>query len=489
MALPWTPISLGVGSNPARDLAAGAARFINCEAVDAGEEGKIKWPVYACQGFTQFGTTFTGLGVSGAPRGMFAFSDTVAYIVVGTRVVRLTSTGSWTLLTGSVSAGGRVTMARNRKDPDAQIGIVTSDGHFYIIQADALSEVPLPEDGGTFGSIASLDGYFLLTNDLGEFYITAIDEGTEIDDLAFAAAESNPDSILRVLTRGRDSIFFGPNSTEFWNDTGATDFPFERTEAASYGIFAAASAVNLMAIIDDELVDTIAWAGTDKLGAYSGIMLLSGYGAKKISPEALDNAILAETDVASIKGFASNRNGRPYYTITGSTFTWEYSTQTGRWHERQSDGLTRWRANDAMTFAGMTIVADYALAKVYWMKTGLYSASASVLTLRHSNDNANSWRATRTKTLSGVSDLKQRVRKYKLGQSKEDGKVFNIAISNAVYEDGTGVSMTVQPPAVHAWPRRMRFWGIAIDTIPGTSQAAGAKGITGLTVQAKALAS
>jgi hypothetical protein len=81
------------------------------------------------------------------------------------------------------------------------------------------------------------------------------------------------------------------------------------------------------------------------------------------------------------------------------------------------------------------------------------------------------------------------VRKNRLGMSREDGKVFQFSISNAINENGTGVAMTVQPPAIHAWPRRMKFRAIAVDVIPGTSQNSGSKGMTGMAIKAQAMAS
>lgn len=475
-----TPVSLGLQSNPARTSAAGVARLINCYVEDAGTEGKVRFPIYACDGFQAF-STFTGSGVSGPPRAFIAFTDAILYVVVGTRIAKVATDGSYTLLTGSISAAGRVTMARNRKDPNAQVGVVTSDGHFYIIESDVITQVTPPVDSTTFNGIATLDGYFLISNDGGEFYITSIDEGTQIDGLNFAAAESDPDTILRPMTRGRDVVLFGPHSTEFWNDTGATDFPFERTDASSYGLYAVSSPINIVADEDGGAVDTIIFAGSDKQGAYVGVMQLSGYGATKISDFAVDRAILAEPDITSIKGFGWSSSGHTFYTIVGSSFSWTFDTTTKKWHERQSSALSRWRVNDVITFNGMVICADYVLSKLYWMKGGLYDGSNdTVLTLKHSNDNGNTWRATRTRTLSGTSNLTQRVKISRLGQSKEDGKVFQLSISSAVIEDGVPVAMTVQPPAVHNYPNRLRFWFAYLDTIPGTSKTSGTKGITGM---------
>ena len=492
-----TPISLGVRSNPGRTGAISAARVINCYAEDAGEEGKIRFPIVACDGFEAWSTTFGAIAGSGTIRGGFVLSDSAMYVASGTKIVKLNTSGAPTDITGSITASGLITMARNRKEPNAQIGVASSAGNaFYTLENDVLTDRTATITGlgsdGTLTSITALDGYLVLYFTNGEFFITSIDEGATIDSLEFAKSESNPDGGVKCLTRGRDLVLCGSASTEFWQNTGAADFPFQRVTSADYGCYAAGSMVNVtLAKPGGEVADTICMAATDSKGAYIGVVMLNGYSAVKISDAAVDRSIRDETDKTTIRGFARTEGGRTFYTIRGSTFTWSFDFSTGFWHERTSDGLAFWRVWDAFTFNGMSIVADYTLAKLYKSLPTLYNAAtASTVTLKHSNNNGNSWLVTRTaKTLSGSSNLTQRVKFNRLGQSKEDGKVFNIAISNAVMEDGTGNAMTVQPPSVHAWPNRMRFFRIHIDTIPGGSQTSTPKGITGLAVDVKQLRS
>jgi hypothetical protein len=493
--MPLTPITLGVRSNPGQTGAISAARMVNAYAQDVGDEGKIRFPIIACDGFEAWSSTFGAISGSGTIRGGFVLSDSAMYVVSGTRIIKLNTSGSPTEITGSITASGLITMARNRKEPNAQIAIASSVGNaFYILENDTLTDLTATITGlgsaGTLQSVTALDGYFILYFDNGEFYITSIDEGSTIDSLEFAKSESNPDGGVKCLTRGRDVVLAGAQSTEFWQNTGAADFPFERVTSADYGCYAAASMVKVtLAKPGGEVADTICMCATDAEGAFAGVVMLNGYSAVKISDAAVDRSVTNETDKTTIRGFARTERGRTFYTLRGSTFTWVFDFSTGFWHERTSDGLAFWRIWNAFTFNGMSIVADYTLAKLYKSLPTLFASGAdSVVTLKHSNNNGNSWLVTRTaKTLSGSSNLTQRTKFNRLGQSKEDGKVFNIAISNAVMEDGTGNSMTVQPPAVHAWPNRMRFFNMWIDTIPGGSQTSTPKGITGLAVNVKQL--
>jgi hypothetical protein len=567
------PISLGVRSNPGRTEAESIARLINCYAVEAGEEGRMRFPIYAADGFEAF-STLAGSGV-GAIRGFIKLSETALYTVTGTRVTKTDASGTSTLITGKssvvtftipsgtvnwpahglaefakvtfsttgtlpggmtpgqtyyvrspttndfrisetptgslvdtigttvgvhsaatedlISALGNVTLARNRKTPNADVGIVTSDGHFYILSNDTLVDytgaIESLGSPGTLLNIAAIDGYFVLFFDNGEFYITAIDNGSSIDELDFAKAEANPDGGVRVMIRGRDLVLFGQNSTEFHSNTGATDFPFERASAADFGCFASMTCVNVVHAKDGAgILDTIAFAASNSQGAYIGICILDGYSAMKISPPALDRLIRDEADKSQLRAMIWSNGERAFYAVSGSTFTWVYDLATGYWHERQSAAMTFWRVTQAIQFADKVIVGDYTLSKLYVMRSGIYDAANDcVLTMRHSNDNGNTWLVNRTRTISQATNKKQRMKFNRCGQSKEDGKVFQFSISYAVIEDGVACSMTIQPPAVHAWPFRVRIAATHVDTVPGSSRSPSAKGILGVAMASKAL--
>lgn len=472
------PISLGLRSNPGRDGALGSARLINCYAINAGSEAKSEYPLVACNGFTSF-ATITGGGVL---RALLPFSPTLAYGVSGSVLFRTTSAGV-TINLATYSTTGTVTMARNRRQPSAQIAVVSSDGLFRMIEGNVVTSPAIPE-GVTFNSVCSIDGYFILTCLTGEWFITAIDDGGSIDELDFAEAESSPDGLLIGMVRGTDLCLFGPQSIEFWQNSGGDDFPFERVSVASMGCYAAGSVRDLTAVIDGQTTDTIAFAGTDAAGAYIGVFLLNGYGAQKISSEAVDRSIRLEgTLTTNIKAFTYVFDGHVFYTITGATFTWEYNTTTGLWHERQSSSLPRWRVNDAASFAGRTIIGDYTLGLLYSMAPTVVSASASTVSIQTSRDNGDTYTAARSTTIS-ASDRKQRFKWNRLGQSKEDGKVIKITITNAINENGTGVPMTVIPPHVHSWPKPTRMGSLYVDVVPASSTTSRPKAISAIAITA-----
>jgi hypothetical protein len=481
-----TPISLGLRSNPGRHEAISAARLINCYAEDVGDQGKIRFPVVAADGFDSFATLAGG----SPPRAMLAFSDTVLYLVAGAKLLSVSGSGSVAEIGDNAIAGsGRVTMARNRKTPNAQVAIVVAgQNSFSILENSVRTTVAMPADTAPLVAVAALDGYFLLLLESGEWYVTAIDEGTDIDEIEFAKAESNPDGLVAGAIRGASAVLFGDRSTEFFTNTGTGDFPFSRETAISIGCYAAATVAEIVVPREGGTSDTVAFVATDSKGSYAGVMLLDGYTGAKISSHAVDRAIRKEPDKASLRGFTWTSDGHCFYCLTGSSFTWVYDTATGLWHERQSAGLPRWRIATATTFAGRTIVGDTTLGRLYWMRPDLFdAANPSVLTFRHLNDDGNSWLVTRARPLGTAAAPEKPIKFTRCGQSKANGKVMRFDISNAVMEDGVGVPMTVIPPAVHAWPQPMRFYATHVYALPGVSQNAKAKGIQALAVDAVTL--
>jgi hypothetical protein len=473
------PVTLGMRSNPGRYGQDSAARLINCYAEDAGDEGKIRFPIYASDGFD----TFSTLAGAGGVRAMLNLNDDTLYVVAGRVLYRVSTAGVATPV-GGFETDGHVFMARNRRSTP-HIGIV-SDGLYYIISNNVLSQIN-DSDLPAPNSITSIDGYFVLTIEDGRFFITSIDDGTAIDGLDFAAAEANPDGLMVAGTRGRELVLFGPRSIEFHTNTGNADFPFERVQAINIGCWTAGSMCETTFIREGSAADTIIWAGTDAQGAYAGVMMLEGYGGAKISSHAVDRDIVAEPDKDDIRAYTWSSGGHTFYCITGTTFTWTYDTVTGFWHERESYGLDRWRISAATTFNGKNIVGDYASGILYEMRADLCSEAgrplvmtvqppavhawphpmrfynlfvdtipgvglnttdthnaSPMLMVSHSNDGGKTWSSERTAEVGAIGNFKKRVKFSRFGKSREDGKVFRFSCSADVFKGITGMAVVAK---------------------------------------------
>ena len=477
--MPIQQVSLGLRSNPDRSNDDGAARLINCYAEDMGADAKQRYPIYACDGYSSF-STLTGTG-AGVVRGFLNFDDSTLYCVTGTRINRVNTSGTATDMAALATSGYAYFARNNAATPN--IMLVTSDALIRTITSNTVSTPTLDASIPTteFNSVCSIDGYFIITCSGGDFYITGIDTIT-VDPLDFAAASTNSDGLMRGIRRGPELVLLGARSTEFWRNTGNVDFPFERVHSSNFGCYAAASAVTVSAVVGESAVDAVIYAGTNTDGALIGVLLVAGYEARKISPPGLDRAIRSEPTLSSIRAFIHTQHETTFYCITGSSFTWEYNLRTGFWHERTSDGLDIWNIVDAVQFNGKTIYADYNAATLYQASSSLTPASASSVTLRQSLNGGTTWATTRTKSIGGSGSERTRLRFNRLGIAREDGRVLEFKMTNAVIENSTANSITVVPPAVHAYPNRTICHAAYVDVTSGASQTSKAKGFLNLAV-------
>lgn len=400
------PLEIGTQSNYGRYGQDGVARLINCYAEQIGKEGKHPMPVYGCYGLAPFATLTDG----GAVRAMIDV-DLYLYTVAGRAIYRVDGNGDGgSAPIGGLASDGHVTMARNRKTPNAQIAVVC-DGVVKIITGTTVvdlddSDLPPPN------SVCSLAGYFVFTTPAGQVYWSSIDD-TGVDALDFATAEANPDGLVIGKPLGQTLVLFGTRSTEFWALTGGADV-FARQHVINVGCYAAGSVAEVPIITGQTVTDSIAFAATDRQGAYAGICVIENLAARKISHHAVDRAVQDEPDPSSITSCTWSADGHAFYSISGSSFSWCWDSATGQWHERESYGLERWKVRSTQHFAGGIVAGDYTSNKLYRMRKDVFTEG-------------------------------------------DDHLLF-----------------TVQTPPVHAFPEALEFLALHIDVIPGVGLASGA---------------
>lgn len=469
------PIQLGIRSNKGRYGYDGAARLINCYAEELGDEGKVHYPVFAIDGFENF-STLTGEG------GIRAAIELNGFLyVVGSVVSKVDPSGTATEL-GGIASDGLVTMARNRRT-SPQIAIVC-DGAFYIVASDTLTQIS-DADLPSPTSVCQIDGYFVFQIPDGRMFSSAIDDYT-VDGLDFATAEANPDGGVRIFARGRDLISFGSRSTEFWQNSGAENFPFTRTTSIDLGCLAPGSVQSVLVKRGGAINDAVGFVGTNNEGAYAGVMLMQGYSAQKISTPQCDRDILSETDRSAIVGYAWQEGAHSFYAVSGANFTWVFDASTGLPHERKSYGLSRWRPATAVEFNGATIFGDYASPKLYRSTSGMFAEASQPIVMEvqtppvhayphkmkfnamyldvlpgvglnstgdeldpkvgisYSEDGGATWSNERLEALGRLGERRKRVVVRRLGMSGEDGRTFRIRMSADVAKGLTGASVDVE---------------------------------------------
>jgi hypothetical protein len=348
-----------------------ASRCINLypEASGSGTSKTIAMLV-GCPGTVLFAQL-----VGGGIRGVIRFSKTVSYVVAGSNVYSVTTTGA-SVLIGTVDAGtDPVSMASN----GTVIMMVTGPNGYVI--TPAASTVVQIIDPDFFGAdrVDYIDGYFVFNKtNTSQFQITSL-LGTAIDPLDFATAEGAPDLLLSLIVDHREVWLFGETSTEVFFNSGNPDFPFERIQGAF--IQQGVAAKNSPARVGN----SVAWLTANEEGQ-GMVVIAAGYQTTRISTHALEFAIGGYSRIDDAIGFGYQAEGHEFYMLTFPTAnaTWVYDVATQLWHERAwrdpADGsLNRHRAQCVMNFAGRIIVGDWNLPQLFQLDLNTYTDNGAVM--------------------------------------------------------------------------------------------------------------
>lgn len=269
-----------------------------------------------------------------------------------------------------VNAGTLLTSAGRVDITDNGTQIIIVDGPNGYIYNDAtltFSQITDPDWPGA-DTVTFLNGYFIITKpNTGQFYISAIYDGLSWSSLDFATAESNPDNLVRVLADNGQVVLFGPETTEFWSDSGALDFPLARVGAAAieWGLAARWSLCKFM--------DSLIFLRKNRLGAVQ-VCTLSGYNAQPVSNPEMDYIFSQYSAVSNASGFAYMVSGHPFYQINfpSANASWVFDGLSREWHAAKS-GTGRHRGEIQLNFLEQSYVTDYENGKLYKFREGVYT--------------------------------------------------------------------------------------------------------------------
>ena len=351
----------------ARSVNAADARMVNLFPEIVPEAGKEPAFLQRAPGLRLLATVG-----SGPIRGEWSFGG-YGYVVSGSRLYKIDSNYTATLL-GSVSGtSGPVSMADN----GTQLFIACNGpSYIYNSSTNVLGQITDTDFPGAV-TVGYLDGYFVFNEPYSQkIWVTSLLDGTSIDPLDFASAEGSPDGVVGIIVDHREVWVYGTNSVEVWYDTGATDFPLQRIQGAfnEIGCVAAYS----IAKMDNGLF----WLGRDARG--QGIVYrANGYTGTRISTHAIEWQIQQYGDLSDAIGYTYQQDGHSFYVLIfpSANATWVYDVATQAWHERAgwSNGeFTRHRSNCQMFFNNEVIVGDYENGNIYAFDLDYYSDNGNI---------------------------------------------------------------------------------------------------------------
>ena len=259
------------------------------------------------------------------------------FVVSGTKLYRDGSE------IGTVSGSGPVRFAASSSEL-----VVVRDGKAWSYNGMNFALIALPDGDRPvigFRSVAFVSGLFVFavqtdgTTPDHYWFWSAINDARTIDDLDFAAAESEPDAILDVVGDGVGNIYLlGQSSGEIWTLTGALNLPFTRISqrALGRGVIATGCA---------EVLD-----GTLYFIDHERIVCRMEEIAKRISDHGLEERIRKSS---SWLAFKYSFEGHLVFVIRLDTETLVFDIASGTWPEFATYGRSPWTATSAVTIDGL----------------------------------------------------------------------------------------------------------------------------------------
>ncbi len=215
-----TPI-LG-SSYVARSVNAADSRCVNLFPEVVLEGGKEPAFLQRCAGLRQV------FPVGQGPiRGLWKFGDYL-YVASGGELYRADGNYNTSFL-GYIDGSGPVSMVDNGE----QLFIACNPSAFiYNASTGVFGQITDPDFPGAV-TVGYLDGYFVFNQPNSQrFWVTSLNDGTQIDPLDFASAEGNPDDVVALNVNHREVWLFGTSTVEVWYNAGLADFPLARIAGA-----------------------------------------------------------------------------------------------------------------------------------------------------------------------------------------------------------------------------------------------------------------
>jgi hypothetical protein len=275
------------------------------------------------------------------------------FAVVGNTLYQINNDLTSTSL-GTIPGVGPVKFAHNQQSVGNQVVIVNgSSGYVYDTSATTLTKITDPGYPGAINAVF-LDSYIIQIEPARRFaFNSAPADATQYNTLDRFTSEVSPDLLMSLAVNNNELILFSQRSTEFFQDTGAAEQPFQTKRIAlTRGCGGRYTVANLD--------NTVYWLGDDGI-----FYVLSGYSPQRISTRPIEESIKGlNWDQAFAFTWESSGHKVCYWTFPdGTTWGWDVSAQ--QWSRRQSYGLNRWRPNTMTFWNGKWYAGDFQTGTIW----------------------------------------------------------------------------------------------------------------------------
>lgn len=279
------------------------------------------------------------------------------YMVNGTSLIRVNSSGTRATV-GTIAGTARCVF-----DASSSYLYIVTEGVVYRTDGGSVSTVA-DSDLETPNSVAHLNQQLIYDGDGGRFVTSDAGDGSSINSLNYATAETYFDDLARVYVFNQTLLLFGTDSIEPLYNSGVGNPPFDRYEGGQRPI--GIGGVHAITNTDE----AVYFLGSDRT-----IYRLEGYNPAQVSTPAINNAIEGYATVSDCFAYSLKLQGQSFVVFTFPTVskTWAYSQETGAWIQL-STGTTglRDRSNGYCYAFGKHLVSDYNNGNLYELDVNTY---------------------------------------------------------------------------------------------------------------------
>lgn len=223
--------------------------------------------------------------------------------------------------------------------------IIVRNGIAYSTDGSSITPIVMPDDR-LVGSVATIDGSFLL-GVLGSQRFYWIKPGeTDPDALSFASAERTPDSVTSINVISDEIWFLGASGVEVWQTTGDSDLPYQRIAGRVYSEGCESPTTACIASVEG--LPLLLWVTEKK-----AVIMAQG-SPTRISTKSVEAQLRGGTNFRS---WVFRHNQHDFYVVSTDQVTLVYDLLQKSWSIWDSYLKPYWRGHlgvqsDELVFAG-----------------------------------------------------------------------------------------------------------------------------------------
>lgn len=295
----------------------------------------------------------------GVDRGLFVHKE-VLYKVTGTTFYLIEEDGTH-VAKGTVEGAERCIIDGLQ---DTVLIVTAGRVYKYNVVTDTFTDETSAPNFESPNSVTVLNSQAIYDGDGDRFAVSDVGDGTSINALNYAQAESKADDLVRPYAFNQRVYMLGKRTVEIWWNSGTGTPPFARVEGGIRQV--GLSALHCVGNSDEFMY----FLGTD-----NQVYAMSGSQLQVVSQQPLTREISKYTKTSDAFGWCTKYQGQWMFIMTfpSASKTWVYP-EGGEWFELSDDAMgNRWIGNSYAFAYRKHFVADYQNGNLYELDDDTYT--------------------------------------------------------------------------------------------------------------------